>query len=34
VKNFTIPLNFPSGDVWLQSAELENASEVIVVTIE
>lgn len=28
-KNFTIPYNFPLGDVWIQAAEFENTSEVI-----
>lgn len=34
VKYFTIPLNFPAGQVSLQSAESENSSEVVVATIE
>jgi hypothetical protein len=29
VKNFTIPVDFPLGDVWIQAGEYQNTSEVI-----
>lgn len=33
VKNFTMPFDFPLGDVWAQAAEYQNTSEVVKRTI-